>query len=422
MKKRIHSDVVVLGGGAAGVAAAVASARAGLRVSLIDGNTFLGGSATSSEVGTICGLFNFNKDQPVEIIASRFATEFAQDLAQRSATTSLCDVHGLRYLPYQVSAFRQLCLERLHQEKVDLHLQSALHAVRSSAQQIEQVTTITDRGSVEFRCLSVVDCSGLSQISQLAELPLIPSDKYQAAAQVFTISDLGKTDEATLGLVLRKELGVAVATQILPSYFDRVYIVPGSLRMHRVSLKIAIPLAVTHTQENLAELKALATRLVQELTDYLIAHVALFKTAKLSHIAPKVGIRDGARAIGRYILTEHDVLSGSKFSDSVANSSWPIEEWGQDRRVQMRYLPKGEYYQIPARCLQSAAMENLFMAGKCISATDAAIASARVIGTCLQTGYAAGHLAAAQALGLATENAVQYIQTSEFGPFARSLC
>jgi FAD dependent oxidoreductase len=422
MKKRILSDVVVLGGGAAGVAAAIASARSGLRVVLVEGNSFLGGSATSSEVGTICGLFNFHKDQPAVIIASRFATEFAQDIAKRSATSSLSDSLGLRYLPYQVSAFQQICLDRLTQENVYIFLQSELCAVQRNPQRIESVSVRSGHDMTEFPCLSVVDCSGLSQISQLADLPVIHSDKYQAAAQVFTLEDIGHTDEATLGLVLRKELGVAVASKTLPPYFDRVYIVPGSLRHHRVSLKIAIPLAVTHTAENLKEIKAVATELVHVLSDYLIGHVTLFKSARLSHIAPKVGIRDGLRTVGLYVLTEDDVLSAKKFSDFVANSSWPIEQWGQDRRAQMRYLPEGEFYQIPARCLQSAVMDNLFMAGKCISATDGAIASARVIGTCLQTGYAAGHLAAARAMNHPIKNAIEYIQSSQFGPFARSLC
>jgi hypothetical protein len=118
--------------------------------------------------------------------------------------------------------------------------------------------------------------------------------------------------------------------------------------------------------------------------------------------------------MGKYILTEADVLQCKKFGDAIANASWPIEEWEQDRRVKMRYLKEDDFYQIPARCLQSKTMDNLFTAGRCISATDAAIASARVMGVCLQTGYAAGCLAAASALNLSLEDAIINIQEQEF--------
>lgn len=89
------------------------------------------------------------------------------------------------------------------------------------------------------------------------------------------------------------------------------------------------------------------------------------------------------------------MTSCKKFDDAIANAAWPIEEWEQNVRVKMRYFNVDDFYQIPAGCLQSNQINNLFFAGRNISATDAAIASARVMGICLQTGYAAGCLAAA---------------------------
>jgi anti-sigma factor RsiW len=78
----------------------------------------------------------------------------------------------------------------------------------------------------------------------------------------------------------------------------------------------------------------------------------------------------------------------------VARCAWPIEQWNADGVARFRYLPPGTHYEIPERCLRARDLDNLFMAGKCLSADVEAIASARVMGCCLATGAAAGVLAA----------------------------
>ena len=79
----------------------------------------------------------------------------------------------------------------------------------------------------------------------------------------------------------------------------------------------------------------------------------------------------------------------------------------------MRYFDFEDHYQVPAGCLQSASIENLFMAGRNISATDEAIASARVMGICLQTGFAAGCMAAASALKQSLKDSIKHIQNDQ---------
>jgi hypothetical protein len=104
--------------------------------------------------------------------------------------------------------------------------------------------------------------------------------------------------------------------------------------------------------------------------------------------------RAGRMVPGQYLLTGADVLAGRKFPDAVARCAWPIEQWDEHGIVRFRYLESGDYYEIPGRSLRAAAVQNLFMGGKTISADTDAIASARVMGTCLATGEAAGRLAA----------------------------
>ena len=128
---------------------------------------------------------------------------------------------------------------------------------------------------------------------------------------------------------------------------------------------------------------------------FLRAHVSGFEKCetRLAEFAPAQ--RAGRMVLGQYVLTGADVLAGRKFPDAVARGAWPIEQWSAGGVARFKYLPAGAQYEIPARSLRAARVENLFMAGKTISADVDAIASARVMGCCLATGAAAGNLAAA---------------------------
>jgi hypothetical protein len=136
----------------------------------------------------------------------------------------------------------------------------------------------------------------------------------------------------------------------------------------------------------------------------------------LVRMAEQIGQRSNPTPIAAYQLKNSDVLSGKKFSDAIAAGIWPAEFWPEDGgQVVLHSLPKQDFYQIPAGSLKSALVSNLWFAGKCIGAEWLALASARVIGTCWQTGYAAGKLAAAQALGFSIVQTVAELHTSQGG-------
>ncbi|MDF2381405.1 FAD-dependent oxidoreductase [Nostoc ellipsosporum NOK] len=408
--KLLLTDILVLGGGAAGIAAASAAADAGLDVTLVEKNGYAGGKATAAEVGTICGLYRFSFDDP-DYIVKGFAREFAEELRTRSGTKPLSNASGLHYLPYHIDVFKQYSFELLKEKDIRLFFHSHVTAVTVAEKQVTAVFIHTqEEGEIEIRPRMVVDCTGESTVARLADLAVIRSDHYQAAAQVFTLQGIKETHEGKLGLILLKELRLAIQQGKLDHYFDRVYVVQGSLHNGTVSLKIGIPVPVTYCPGNLDALRASAFDFIQRLTTYLKEHAASFKEISIEHIAPEVGIRVGQRTRGRYVLTEEDVLGCKKFPDAIADCGWPIEEWEQDRRVHMRYFEPEEFYQVPARCLRADGIDNLYMGGRNISATDGAIASARVIGICLQTGYAAGRLAAAQLQGTCPNNIIEEIQ------------
>lgn len=408
-----HTDVVVLGGGSAGVAAAVAAARRGLQVVLIERNAYLGGKATAAEVGTVCGLYRFSKKERSEYIVNGFAKEFAEKLQVRSKTEPLHVPEGVHYLPYNIEAFKNICLELVNENEVEVYFDAVLEHVTAEQHKIQSIHIIAAGNPITIYVKALVDCSGDSVISQSANLPLIRSESYQAAAQVFTMKGITAESEFRLGMIMMKALRSAIDASILGDFYDRVYIVQGSLKNNEVTLKIGIPLAVTYAPGNLQELSTVAHSFVRNLAGFLIRHVEAFKNASIKHIAPEVGIRTGQRSTGKYLLMEEDVLSCKKFDTAIANGSWPIEIWEQNRRVRMKYFKQDDHYQVPADCLQSNTLDNLFFAGRNISATDGAIASARVMGICLQTGYAAGSLAAATAMELSLMDAIRQIQNEQ---------
>jgi hypothetical protein len=120
-----------------------------------------------------------------------------------------------------------------------------------------------------------------------------------------------------------------------------------------------------------------------------------FEQAELSSFAPQIGIRETRRIQGLYALQEDDVLKGRKFDDAIALGAWPIEMHDPEtRRIIWKFLEKeDDYYTIPVRCLIPRGVENLLVAGRCLSASHVAHASARVIGPAFAMGEAAGVLA-----------------------------
>ncbi len=149
---------------------------------------------------------------------------------------------------------------------------------------------------------------------------------------------------------------------------------------------------------------------IDELQRFLVENVACCRNARLSATAPQLGVRSGRRIQGRARLADEDVLGARKSNCGVARGCWPMERWGASPRPEMAFFNECDHYEIPLDCLRIAPLANVLAAGRCFSATTGAMSSARVIGTALATGWAAGTAAAFQALGRSLEEAVATIR------------
>ena len=389
----IKCDVLVAGGGAAGLAAAIAAARKGVSVVLLEKNSFLGGKATASYVGTICGLYYRSENLSSTYVTDGFAFEFGEKLKALSKTSPLSNKLGLHYLPYQPFDFKILCDTLVQEEKIQVFFQTTISDVIKNQNEIDVVLAISGNKPIQFKPKVVIDCTGEALIGILSNASIIESEEYQASAQVFSMEGVEITSEANLGLIILKEIQKAISEGILTENHSNVTVVPGSLKGKHVYLKIGIPENIRNEVNKITPIEFIARQMIQTVSSFLQKKTEAFRNATISDIAPEAGLRTGRRHKGNYILTKEDVLECRKHSNSAGRGTWPIEFWSIGKRVKMDFFEFDNYYDIPKDCLISSDISNLLFAGRNISATEEAIASARVIGTCLQTGYSAGEMA-----------------------------
>ena len=136
-------------------------------------------------------------------------------------------------------------------------------------------------------------------------------------------------------------------------------------------------------------------RKIARITDFLRRYLPGFQAAAISSIAPLVGIRESVRVVGEYTLTEDDYFNARSFPDGIVRNRYPIDiHHPTGRGTTLKYLPEGLFHEIPYRCLIPKDLDNLIVAGRCISASFPAQAAIRIIPNCRALGEAAGTAAA----------------------------
>ncbi len=414
-------DVLVVGGGPAGLAAAAAAGRSGARVVLLEQYGFLGGAATASHVGAVCGLYlrESRKAQPI-MVAGGFVREFAARLQGASGLHPLRLEAGLWVLPFSVAAFARVA-DQVVSESGDVTV--VLHATVSEAvaegRRLMRVRALAWNEPLVISPGMVVDCSGEATAAALAGANAENGAADQAPALIFTLENTDPNLAERGLLEVRRALRGAVETGRLPALCERLALVPGPNVEGRLTLKLNLApndLARPLWQQVTAWERE-ARALIPELLRFLVECVPSFSKARLGSIAPQLGIRCGRRLRGRVRLEDEDVLGVRKSPAGVARGCWPMERWGRAARPELTFLNEGDYYEVPLGCLRSADLDNVLAAGRCFSAAAGAMSSARVIGTALATGWAAGTAAAFQQQGRPEEEAVGFIrrQTEQDG-------
>jgi FAD dependent oxidoreductase len=307
-------------------------------------------------------------------------------------------------VPYTPFAFACLADELTASvAALDVYLHAYLVSVTRAARRIETLRIATWERAIELRAGAVVDASGdavVAHAAGAAPAAAAVTDR-QLPSLVFVLQHV-EEEAVTPGarVALLRTLVGAERDGRLPKGASNLAFGP-SPQPGEVVCKLAldgVAQDVTAGRDFLTAAEQEGRRRALALTEFL-KRMPGFARAFVSHTAAQVGVRESRRLVGRYELTRDDVLSARRFPDAVARACWPIELWEPGRLgPTYEYLEDGQSYDIPLRSLQARDIDNLFAAGRCLSATHEALGSARVIGTCLATGTAAGrHAAGARA-------------------------
>jgi len=411
----IACDVLVIGGGAAGVAAAAAAGRAGAQVVLLERYGFLGGLATTAQVGTICGLYlRDTADAEATPVGGGFAQEFASRL-QRTADVKPVRVidTGLWVLPYPPPAFARVADAVASESKnVTVVLHATVAEAQTEGSRLSQVRALAWNEPLIFRPRTVVDGTGEATAAVLAGANAENGGGDQAPALVFVLENVDPGLAQRGLLEVRRELRRGVEAGALPALCERLSLVPGTGSHGRLAFKLTLLPANPDRAlwQQVTDWEREASALLEPLRRFLVENIPSCRDARLDSVAPQLGVRSGRRILGRARLADEDVLGTRKSPTGIARGCWPMERWTNSPRPEMTYFAERDYYDIPLDCLRPAELDNVLVAGRCLSATTGAMTSARVIGTALATGWAAGTAAAFQASGRTLDDAVAQIR------------
>ena len=379
-------DVAVIGGGFTGVAAAVAAARGGARVILVEKANCLGGAATNCLVNPFMPYSTEINGEKVALSAGIF-TEINAMLRERGA------MMGTRFLEEEL----KLVLNRL---VLSAGVELLFHAYISRAQKnengkIESVTVATRDGEEDIFADYFIDATGDAQLAFLADCPVTLGREPDHLCQPMTLCfRLGNVDvEKFMASKPRytEAHRKALEEGKLSNPRENVLVFNNPIKnvLHFNTTRI-----VKHDPTNpwdVTKAEIMAREQVFEIIDFLKQHADGLEDSFLMMTAAEIGVRESRMIVGDYVLTEQDCRNCVKFDDAIAACNYDIDIHNPEGTgTSHYYFPKGEYYTIPYRSLIPKNAENLLVAGRCISSDHGAQASYRIMPVVCCLGEAAG--------------------------------
>ncbi len=395
-------DVVVLGGGPAGIAAASAAARGGQSTLLLEAYGFLGGMGTAAGVTNFCGLHANVYGSIQQVVHG-----VVDDLLERmQALGGLCEPHvifdgRMAAQAYDNAAFKLAAdaLVLTSGASILFHAQ-AVGVLMGSANDIGALLIETKSGRFAVQAKVFIDCSGDGDLAAQAGVPFEKGRDMMYPSTMFRVNGVDP----------------ARALAALPQ-LDRL-MEEAAAQGHRFARRSPI----IRPQKNTTEWRANVTQLANadgspvdgtdaaqlsaaelqgrsQIVDFLAflrGFAPGFEQACLLEIAPQVGVRETRRIIGEYQLTEQDVLQCASFEDSVGVNGWMVEEHvAGNIALRWQDIPHSRgFNHLPYRMLLPQGVDNLLVAGRCAAMTHGGQSAARVSGACFVMGQAAGTAAA----------------------------
>lgn len=400
-------EVVVLGGGPAGIAAAVAAARAGRRTLLIERYGFLGGMGTAAGVTNFCGL-HANVHGEMRRVVQGVASDLLERIDRLDGLNAPHLILGkILARAYDTAAYKIAADDLLAAHKVDI-LFHALGAgvVMDGARRIDALLLETKAGRQAVRAGIFIDCSGDGDLAAWAGAPFELGDNsggMMFPSMMFRLNgiDPEKAGEAWKTIPALMDKAEASGTHRFPRKSPIVRPQRSGIewRVNFTQLAGEDGTAVSGIDPDQMTRGEIEGRRQAVDAFAFLRTVPGFEKSYIVDLPPQLGIRETRRVVGGYQFSGEDVLGCASFEDSIGVNGWPMEQHvAGDVVFKFPPIPESRgFNELPYRMLVPQGIDNLLVAGRCASMTHEGQSAARVSGACFAMGEAAG-LAASLAL------------------------
>lgn len=415
------TDVLVVGGGPAGMGAAVGAADAGADVILVERYGFLGGNATAALVTYFMSFYTPFQEQkdpefhllypwgegPSEPVIEGVVTRFIDMLVAGGGAVPPSRETGY-IVSFDPELFKMIAAELLDAAGVKYLYHASASGV-IGGNKPEGVILETISGPLVIKARVIVDCTGDGDIAAKAGAPFVIGREKDGFTQPMTLMfRVAGFDRAKFAEYVKNNPGQWSGGQGLYNLIAR------AVAEHHIDLprEDILFFGSPHREEvvvnstricqlsgidawDLSKAEYIGRRQVRQVADFLREYVPGFESSYIVQTGSQVGVRESRRIIGSYILNEDDVLNVRKFDDVIARGNYPIDIHDPcGKGTVLKRLPVHDAYDIPLRCLIPLGVDRLLTAGRCISGTHEALASYRIMPVSMATGQAAGVCAA----------------------------
>ncbi len=395
-------DVAVVGGGVAGIAAALAAASRGAHTLLVEAAPALGGNATGACVHTLCGLYHAAAPGDPLPANPGFPMRFAAGLRAAGGAGEPERAGRVWVLPTDPTAIESYAAS-LCEASADLSTRLSCRLVAAelarggTSRSRLSLADATGATRCEIEADVTIDCSGDGVVGALggAETDRAGAEQIQLPSYIARLAGVPAEDRAGFGrLRLSRSLADAARRRDVSADCESVLLrpIPGSEHAYLTLNLPRAAAALAADPDGRRAVESRARKSVEEIVLHLRATRAGYAGCRVAAWPRHLGVREADRLRGRVSLDEAAILAGRRDDEEVALSSWPIELWHDHRRAILRY-PAGPCG-IPLGALVSRSHPRLGMAGRCMSASHEALGALRVLGTALATGEAIGIAAA----------------------------
>ena len=392
-------DVVVVGGGPAGFIAAIAAAREGAKVALVERYGFLGGMATAGFVAPL-SVFAFKG----ELVIGGIPWEFVERLEKMGGAFIEWPKANV---DFDIELYKLLTQRMVLEAGVDLYMHSSLVGCIASGKTLERIVIENKNGLETLGGKRFIDATGDADLAWMAGVPMQPNPDGDLQPSSFCFVLSGVDTESDLLKNCMYHNGINGPSQCVPvrekllALKEKGADIPdfGGPWFNNVLHKGSVAVNITRTAADSTDNRnftAAECKLREDIftfVDLLRQNFPEFKDCYVSSSAPQAGIRESRRILGVHTVTAEEYVSAFRYPDSISRGAHPIDIHASKGSGQTRITLEQPAY-VPYRALIAPDYPNLLVAGRCISTDRQALASLRVQASCMGTGQAAGVAAA----------------------------